>query len=259
MSSFNFFDYNSTTPVAKEVLEKMLPYFSDVFANPSGQTSPMSWQSQSAINKAKKQIADTINCDPDEVYFTSGATESINWVLKNFMDESHPIFISPLDHDASFVTSKEYKNTNYFDPLSFTPALKPSLYSFILVNNETGQILDLKNNDSLKKEKHFIHIDATQAIGKIKVDFKSLNADFLSLSAHKFYGPKGIGALIIKKKTITNFKPFIFGGGQQSGLRSGTLNTPLIVGMGAAAELALKNYQKTKSIIKIYALNFYKK
>lgn len=246
-----FFDYNSTTPVAPEALEAMLPYFSDVFANPSGQTSEMSWQSQTAIKKANLQISELIKCQPHEIIFTSGATESINWVFECFMNQQKHIFISKVDHDAAFQKVYDYEMRLHFtsntdgsvDLESFKTGLKElkpgSLVSLIWAHNELGTILDLKPLiEEAKKLGHFTHVDATQALGKIDVDFSGLGLDFLSCSAHKLYGPKGVGSLVVNSKTVTGLKPLIAGGGQQSGLRSGTLNTPLIVGFGKAAEIA---------------------
>lgn len=246
-----FFDYNSTTPVAPEALEAMLPYFSDVFANPSGQTSEMSWQSQTAIKKAKEQISNLIKCKPHEITFTSGATESINWVFDCFMKQQKHIFISKVDHDAAFQKVSDYELRLHFtsnkdgsvDLDSFKEGLKElapgSLISLIWAHNELGTILDLEPLVSeAKKQNHFVHIDATQSLGKIDVDFAGLELDFLSCSAHKLYGPKGVGALVINSKTVTGLKPLIAGGGQQSGMRSGTLNTPLIIGFGEASEIA---------------------
>jgi cysteine desulfurase len=229
----------------------MLPYFSDVFANPSGQTSEMSWQSQSAIKKAKGQISKFIKCRANEITFTSGATESINWVFDCFMNQQKHIFISKIDHDAAFQKVSDYELRLHFksnangsvEMESFKKGLKElkrgSLISLIWAHNELGTVLNLKPLiDEAKKYGHFTHVDATQTLGKLDVNFSDLGLDFLSCSAHKFYGPKGIGALIVNSKTITGLKPMIAGGGQQSGMRSGTLNTPLIVGFGEAAEIA---------------------
>lgn len=246
-----FFDYNSTTPVCPEALKAMLPYFSEIFANPSGQTSEMSWQSQSAIKLAKKQISSLLGCNDAEIIFTSGATESINWVFQDFFERGLPVLVSDIDHDAAF---QKAKKTNIFESNqdgspnleSFKSAISKmpegSLVSLIYAHNELGTILDLEQLiPMIKKHKLFVHLDATQALGKFDFSFSQLDIDFLSCSAHKIYGPKGIGTLVINQKTISSIKPFIYGGGQQDGLRSGTLNTPLIVGFGKACEVAKKN------------------
>lgn len=263
--SKTFFDYNSTTPVCDEALKAMLPYFSEVFANPSGQTSEMSWQSQSAIKGSKRQIASLIGCDSSEIIFTSGATESINWVFDDFFKRGLPVLVSDIDHDAGFQKANHKKNTEFIfssntdgsvDIKSFKSALlkmpEGSLVSLIYAHNELGTILNLEELVSLiksdfKGKKLFIHIDATQALGKFNFSFKELNVDFLSCSAHKVYGPKGVGALVINKNTVSSISPFIYGGGQQDGLRSGTLNTPLIVGFGKSCEVALKKIDEDKT------------
>jgi len=250
MSSF-FFDYNSTTPVDPEALQAMLPYFSDIFANPSGQTSDMSWKAQSAIKQSKSQISELLGCKPQEIIFTSGATESINWALDSFIKSKKQILLSEIEHDACFQKAREYELSLFFksnpdgsvdlDSLKKQAKSMPtgSLVNFIWGHNELGTVLELEPCIEIAKNAgHFVHLDATQVLGKITIDFKSLNADFLSCSAHKVYGPKGIGALVINSTTVTGMKPLIAGGGQQNGLRSGTLNSPLIVGFGKACEVA---------------------
>ncbi len=249
--SKKFFDYNSTTPVCPEALKAMLPYFSNIFANPSGQTSKMSWQSQAAIKIAKQQISSLIDCKNEEIIFTSGATESINWLFEDFFKKNLPVLISNIDHDASFQKSQQtnifQSNTNgSVNMESLNKALlqmpKGSLVSLIYAHNELGTILDLKTLVPLIKQHDlFVHIDATQALGKFKFSFAKLNIDFLSCSAHKLYGPKGVGALIINQNSTPSIRPLIVGGGQQNNLRSGTLNTPLIVGFGKSCEVAKKN------------------
>ncbi|MGH1467272.1 MAG: cysteine desulfurase family protein [Bdellovibrionales bacterium] len=249
--SKNFFDYNSTTPVCPEALKAMLPYFSDIFANPSAQTSKMSWQSQSAIKLAKSQISSLIECHGSEIIFTSGATESINWVFEDFLKRGLPVLVSDIDHDASFQKAEQthvFKSNpdGTVNLESFKEALKDmpkgSLVSLIHAHNELGTILNLQELIPLIKEKElFVHLDSTQALGKFEFSFSDLEIDFLSCSAHKVYGPKGLGALIINKNIVSNLKPLILGGGQQNGMRSGTLNTPLIVGFGKACEVAQKS------------------
>lgn len=256
MSTF-FFDYNSTTPVDPEALEDMLPFFSDVFANPSGQTSEMSWKAQSAIKASHLQISKLLGCKPQEITFTSGATESINWVLETFIRDKKSILLSEIEHDACFQKANEYELSLFFkshqDGSADIDSLKSqveqvpsgSLVNFIWAHNELGTILEVEDCIEIaKKAGHFVHLDATQALGKIEIDFKKLGADFLSCSAHKVYGPKGIGALVINSSTVSGMKPLIAGGGQQNGLRSGTLNPPLIVGFGKACEIALNRLAK---------------
>ena len=272
-----YFDYNATTPTDPRVLEEMLPFFTDTFASPSSSQSFESLKVQSAIKIAKKRVAETLNCDSNEITFTSGATESINWVLNEFMKSNSQIFYSPIDHDATVACLKRYE---FATKLSFSPkgeyskkeilkltelAPKPCLFTFILAHNELGTLLDSSIIKDIKAHGHFVHLDATQAIGKMDVNFKDLSCDFLSFSGHKVYAPKGVGGLIINSKSVTNMTPFIHGGGQQNGLRSGTLNTPGVVALGKAFEIAKdeldKNrghYKKLKSLFinKIEGLNY---
>lgn len=259
--SKNFFDYNSTTPVCPEALEAMLPYFSDVFANPSGQTSQMSWKSQAAIKTAKKEVASLLGCSFDEITFTSGATESITWVFEDFMKNNKNVLVSNIDHDAAYEKAKG--QVTFRSNLDGSPDIedfslklknleKGSLVSFISAHNELGTIIELEPLIKQAKENgHFVHLDATQALGKFDFNFKNLNADFLSCSAHKVYGPKGIGTLVINKSSVSSIDPLIYGGGQQDGLRSGTINTPLIVGFGKACQVAKPRIQKDQEHYKI--------
>lgn len=246
-----YFDFNATTPLAPDALEAMLPYFSEIFANPSGQSSEMSWQSQSAIKESKYKISNFLDCKENEIYFTSGATESINWLFYNFRRKH--ILVSEIDHDASYICAKNHKGGLFFesqangqiDEINFLDKLnlmKPgSLVSFLLAHNEVGTLLDYKHFiKEIKKRKLFLHLDVTQALGKIDFSFCQSQADFISLSAHKVYGPKGIGCLVVNRSNISDLEPFILGGGQQGAMRSGTLNTPLIVGMAKAFEIAKK-------------------
>ncbi len=256
--SENFFDYNSTTPVCKEALEAMLPYFSECFANPSAQTSAMSLKSKAAIDRAQEEVADFIGCKSHEIVFTSGATESINWVFEEFLSLKKNVLVSEIDHDASYEKVQSAQNSlaiffkanklGQVDLESFkkacTRAKPKSLVNLMYAHNELGTLLNLKELISIAKEHSlFVHIDATQALGKTPFSFKNSEADFLSCSAHKFYGPKGVGTLVINSKTAS-LTSLIKGGGQQNNLRSGTLNTPLIVGFGAAAKLAKESLQK---------------
>jgi cysteine desulfurase len=275
--SRGYLDFNATTPTDPEVLEEMLPFFTEIFANPSSPRSEGALKAQSAIRLAKKRIAETLTCEAHEITFTSGATESVNWVLKQFMKDSKNIYFSPLDHDATVACLKNYEKAyelsfryigeyNYEEIAKLSSSTpRGSLFTFILAHNELGTLLDPLPIDELKEHGHFIHLDATQAVGKLPLNFKELQCDFLSFSAHKVYGPKGSGGLIINSKTVTEMSPMIEGGGQQEGLRSGTLNVPGIVGLGKSVELAGQNlernmtqYKKLREIFinKIEGLNY---
>ena len=246
-----YLDYNATTPIDSDVLNEMMPFFTTNYANPSSSFSKMSLKAQSAIKVASSRILNCLEANDHTLLYTSGATESVNLSLHQFKIRNSPIFVSNIDHDASVAYLKDYKNT-VFMPVDkkgkivtdqlFEAAEKTdkgSLFTFILAHNELGTVLELEElNQKLKDLGHFIHIDATQAIGKIKVSAEKLNVDFLSFSGHKVYAPKGIGGLIFNKKTVTEITPLLVGGGQQNGFRGGTLNTPFIVGLGKALEIA---------------------
>lgn len=257
-----YLDYNATTPVAKEVLEAMLPWFSEQFGNAASRTHVYGWEAEEAIENAKKQIADTINCEPSEIYFTSGATESNNLAIKGLVENKankiERIISSKVEHKATLDVCEYLKNTIPIEFLNVDSKgnilldhlqkndLDNCLFTLILANNETGNLLDLSKIADLKIKNNFIfHTDATQALGKIPIDFKNGPFDLMSISAHKIYGPKGIGALIIRNgvKIATQ----MHGGNHQKGVRSGTLNVPGIVGFGKACELSknnLENYAK---------------
>ncbi len=259
-----YLDYNSTTPVDPYVFAAMEPYFKTHFGNPSSFAHQWGWAAQKAVDKAREQVASLIAARPSEITFTSGATESNNWVIfaliEKFRAENpkEPIHFlaSHIEHSSVMNALKEaqrrgvevdFVKTNKYGQVEFetvAKALKPhtKLMSFIWVNNEIGTINRLKELTQLAKEKQiYIHSDATQALGKIPVDIRDTPLDFLSASAHKFYGPKGAGILYIRgAHPKVTLPPFIFGGGQELGHRSGTHNVPAIVGLGAAAELCQK-------------------
>lgn len=243
-NSIIYIDYNATTPIAKEVLDCMLPYFTENFGNASS-NHLLGWQAKEAVDIAKEQIAALIDCHPSEIYFTSGASESIQWVLQGL--EYNELFTSALEHKASTIMVENYlqnKKIRYlnnnskgeidFSGLKNNPS---SLCSIMLANNEIGNINEIYKLKAITQG--LIHTDASQAVGKIKVSVKTLNVDLMSFSAHKMYGPKGIGALYVKKGTQLN--SILPGSGQQNNMRGGTLNVPAVVGFGKAAEMATKN------------------
>ncbi len=269
--SFIYLDNNSTTPVDPRVLESMLPYYQDRFGNASSDHS-FGWIAKSAVENSREIIARFLNADSKEIYFTSGATESINIVHfgiaeSNILPNTN-IISSNIEHSASF-DSLNYLSKKGFE-IKFAPVNKLGLIdpeqlinsidnrtllvSIIYANNEIGTINDIKTiGDFCKSTNILFHIDATQAIGKIKFDLNELNVDFISFTAHKIYGPKGIGGLFIRnRKPNIKLSQRIFGGGQENGIRPGTLNVPAIVGFGKAIEICNaelgKDFNHTSSL-----------
>lgn len=258
-----YLDYNATTPVAEEVKEAMIPWFSEKFWNASsshngGRTA------NNAVENARQQIADLIGANPSEIFFTSGSTESINLAIKGtFLPDENPgsFLTSQTEHKAVLDTASVLSQNGIdshllpvnelgevqIQELSNIETTNPKLVSFMAANNETGVITDLDKLVTHSKEiGALFHCDATQAIGKIDFDVEDLNIDMASISAHKMYGPKGVGALYCRRGAHIN--SLIDGGGHEKGLRSGTLNVPGIVGFGMAAELSSKFMQEDSDL-----------
>lgn len=261
-----YLDYNATTPVDKRVLDAMLPYFTEKFGNASSRTHSFGWIAEDAVKTARQQVANLINCLDQEVVFTSGATEAINLALKGVWDNYHSkgkhIITVKSEHKAVLDTCKSlekkgaeitYLNVDregLIDLEELKKALRPEtiLVAIMYVNNETGVIQPIKQiADLVHANSHFeggqggcfLFCDATQAIGKINIDVQDEHIDLMCLSAHKFYGPKGVGALYIRRKDPrVSLFPQMDGGGHERGLRSGTLNVTGIVGLGKACEVA---------------------
>ena len=261
-----YLDNNSTTKVDPKVLKVMIPYFNEKYGNASSQSHSFGWESRAAIDIAREQIANLINSNNDEIIFTSGATESnnlaINGFLKNNYIEKSNIITSTIEHKAVLdvlkKNEKEGKKILYIRPNSDgvldIKKVKASidnntiLISIMHANNEIGTIQPIKEiGDLCIKNNIIFHVDAAQSLGKINIDVKAMNIDLLSMSSHKIYGPKGVGALYVKNKQKLN--PIIIGGGQENNLRSGTLPTPLIAGFGEACEIALNNMDSDYKII----------
>jgi cysteine desulfurase len=261
-----YFDSAATTPVDKRVLDAMLPYFSEIFGNASS-NHIYGKKAKNAVEYAREQVAELINADKDEIYFTSGATEAINWAIKGYVEENvekgNHIITVKTEHKAvlntcEYLESKGYEVT-YLDVDSnglisldkLITAIKPTtiLISVMYVNNEIGIIQDINSIGEIARNHEVVFFcDATQAVGKIAVDVIADNIDMLCLSGHKFSGPKGIGALYIKRGI--QIAPLIHGGGQEKGLRGGTYNTPLIVGLGEAANICkLEHSQYIKKVL----------
>jgi cysteine desulfurase len=252
-----YLDNNSTTPVDPEVLKEMIPFFSEKYGNAASKTHRYGWEAEEAVELARKRIADLINADSREIIFTSGATESINLAIKgiteNFFGEKKQIITSNIEHKAvldslnylekfgieiSYIKADRNGLVNPSDVLNaITP--KTALVSIMTANNEIGTVQPIAEISGICRDKGILfHTDATQAIGKIPFDVNLLGVDLVSFSAHKLYGPKGIGTLFIKNKNPKiKITEQISGGGHENNLRSGTLNVPAIVGYGKACEL----------------------
>ena len=252
-----YLDNNSTTQIDPRVLEEMLPYFNEKYGNPSSHSHAFGWESTAAIDIAREKIATLINASADEIIFTSGATEAnnlaIHGLIKAKKNKNYNIITSAIEHKAVLDILNPIKNKTLFiypdkDGIIDIDDIKKSinnntlLVSIMHANNEIGSIQPIKEIGSLCKKHNIIfHVDAAQSLGKIKIDVSDMNIDLLSISAHKVYGPKGIGALYIKdKQPKINIEPLIVGGGQEKNYRSGTLPTPLIVGFGKACEILLQ-------------------
>ncbi len=252
-----YLDNNSTTQIDPKVLKTMLPYFNEKYGNPSSQSHAFGWESKAAIDIAREKIARLINADPDEIIFTSGATEANNLaiygLIKAKKSKNYNIITSTIEHKAVLDILNPIKNRTLFicpdkNGIIDIEDIKKSINSNTLLvsimhaNNEIGSIQPIKKIGSLCKKHNIIfHVDAAQSLGKVKIDVVDMNIDLLSISAHKIYGPKGIGALYIKnKQPKINIEPLIVGGGQEKNYRSGTLPTPLIVGFGEACEVLLQ-------------------
>jgi cysteine desulfurase len=249
-------DYNSTTPVDSEVVKSMLPYFNERFGN-SASRHHFGNVASAAVEHSRKQISNLLNCNPKEIVFTSGATESNNLALKGIVESNfrkninivtteieHSSILDVCDSLNSFgVTIKLVKPNSYgiVDPEDIESAIDDNtvLVSVMTANNEIGTIQPIPEIGQICKDKNVLfHTDAVQAFGKIPINVNDFNVDLMSISAHKIYGPKGIGVLYISGRKKIKLSEQINGGGHERGFRSGTLNTPGIVGFGKAAEIA---------------------
>lgn len=272
-----YLDNNATTPVDPRVLEAMIPYFTDKFGNASSKHS-FGYITNAAVEFAREQVAKLINADKNEIYFTSGATESINIVhlgtAEKFSSKRNHIISSNVEHSASYesllqlqkkgidVTYVKCDSKGFIYTEKIIDELKPDtfLVSIIAANNEIGTINEISEIGKFCRTNNILfHTDATQAVGKIKIDVKEMNIDFMSFSSHKIYGPKGIGALYIRKGCEDKILPIMFGGGQEKGIRPGTLNTPAIVGFGKAAEICFTELEVESKRIKQLRDGLYKK
>jgi cysteine desulfurase len=252
-----YLDYSATTPVDPRVAEKMIPYLTEHFGNPASRSHAYGWDAEQAVDTAREQVAALVNCEPKEFVWTSGATESNNLAIKGaahfYSANGKHIITIKTEHKAVLDTVRELEregfSATYLAPLTnglidleaFKAAIQPDtiLVSVMLVNNEIGVIQDIVAIGNICREKGIIfHVDSAQATGKVDIDLKNLPVDLMSFSAHKTYGPKGIGALYVSRKPRIRLEAQMHGGGHERGFRSGTLAVLQIVGMGEAFHIA---------------------
>jgi cysteine desulfurase len=252
-----YLDYQATTPMDPRVLDAMMPYFIEKFGNPHSRNHTHGWEAEQAVEKSRQQVAELIGADEREIVFTSGATESNNLaiagVARFYKDRKNHIVTVATEHKCVLDTCRHLEQEGFeitylpvqqnglvdLDHLRQAITPKTVLVSVMAVNNEIGVIQPLKEIGKICREKGaFFHTDAAQAFGKIPLDVNEMNIDLMSISGHKIYGPKGIGALFVRRKPRVRMIALIHGGGQERGFRSGTLPTPLCVGLGEAAAIA---------------------
>jgi len=267
-----YLDYQATTPMDPRVLEKMLPYFTEKFGNPHSRSHAYGWEAEAATDLAREQVASLIGASEKEIIFTSGATESNNIAIKgvaHFYKDKKNHIITPvtehkcvldscrhLEQEGFEVTYLPVQKNGLIDLEQLRAAIKENtlLVSVMAVNNEIGVIQPLADIGKLCREKGvFFHTDAAQAFGKIPLDVEAMNIDLMSISGHKCYGPKGIGALYVRRRPRIRLEAIFSGGGQERGFRSGTLPTPMIVGLGEAARIAKEEMGKdAEHVRKLY-------
>jgi len=252
-----YMDYSSTTPIDPRVVDKMLPYLREQFGNPASRSHAFGWEAEEAVEEARLQVASLVGADPREIVWTSGATESINLAIKGaahfYQDKGKHIITPKTEHKATLDAVRELERqgfeATYLDVLpnglidydQLLAAIRPDtvLISVMYVNNEIGVVQDIEKIGEMCREKGIVfHVDSAQATGKIDINLANLKVDLMSFSAHKTYGPKGIGALFVRRKPRIRIEAQMHGGGHERGMRSGTLATHQIVGMGEAFRLA---------------------
>ncbi|TWG38066.1 cysteine desulfurase IscS [Acidovorax delafieldii] len=266
-----YLDYGATTPVDPRVVDAMIPWLREHFGNPASRSHAWGWEAEEAVEKARVQVADLIGADPREIVWTSGATESINLALKGaahfYKGKGKHLITLKTEHKAVLDTMRELERQGFEatyldvqeDGLVNMDALKAAirpdtvLISVLFVNNEIGVIQDIPAIGALCREKGILlHVDAAQATGRVEIDMNVLPIDLMSMTAHKTYGPKGIGALYVRRKPRVRLEAQMHGGGHERGMRSGTLPTHQIVGMGEAFRIAKE--EMTESNAKAKAL-----
>ncbi|MCK5336919.1 MAG: aminotransferase class V-fold PLP-dependent enzyme, partial [Gammaproteobacteria bacterium] len=265
-----YFDYAATTPVDPRVAEKMIQYLTPEghFGNPASSSHSFGWAAEEGVNEARAHVAALLNANPKEIVFTSGATESDNLAIKGvahfYQKKGKHIITSKTEHKAVLDSCRQLERegyeVTYLDPEpngiikleTIKTALRDDtiLVSIMHVNNETGIIQDIAAIGELCREKGIVfHVDAAQSAGKVLLDVEAMKVDLISLSAHKIYGPKGIGALYVRRKPRIRLEAQMHGGGHERGMRSGTLATHQIVGMGEAFRIAKEEMNKDREHI----------
>ncbi|WP_374668524.1 IscS subfamily cysteine desulfurase [Ramlibacter sp.] len=258
-----YMDYGATTPVDPRVVDVMVPWLRSHFGNPASRSHAWGWEAEAAVEKARVQVAELIGADPREIVWTSGATESNNLALKGaahfYQTRGKHLVTVKTEHKAVLDTMRELERQGFevtyldvqedglLDLDRFRAALRPDtiLASVMFVNNEIGVIQDIATLGAICREKGvLLHVDAAQATGKVHIDLKTLPVDLMSLASHKTYGPKGIGALYVRRKPRVRIEAQMHGGGHERGMRSGTLPTHQIVGMGEAFRIAREEMEK---------------
>jgi len=272
-----YLDYSATTPVDTRVAQKMIPWLTDHFGNAASRSHAYGWEAEKAVEEARAHVAALVNCDSKEIVWTSGATESINLALKGaahfYKDKGRHLVTVKTEHKATLDTMRELEREGFevtyldvnddglLDLDAFKAALRPDtiVASVMFVNNEIGVIQDIAALGEICRARGIVfHVDSAQASGKVPIDLAALKVDLMSFSAHKTYGPKGVGALFVRRKPRVRIEAQMHGGGHERGMRSGTLATHQIVGMGEAfriakAEMAVENERIRKLRDKLLA------
>jgi cysteine desulfurase len=252
-----YLDYSATTPVDPRVAQAMIPWLTEHFGNAASRSHAYGWEAEEAVEKAREHVAALVNADAREIVWTSGATESINLALKGaahfYKDKGKHVVTVKTEHKATLDTVRELEREGFeatyldVDPegmvslAAFEAALRPDtiVASVMMVNNEIGVVQDIAGMGEICRKRGIVfHVDAAQATGKVAIDLAALKVDLMSFSAHKTYGPKGMGALFVRRKPRVRIEAQMHGGGHERGMRSGTLATHQIVGMGEAFRLA---------------------
>jgi len=267
-----YLDAQATTPVDPRVLDAMLPFMTEAYGNPHSRTHMYGWEAESAVEEAREYVANLIGATPREIIFTSGATESNNIAVKGvarfYREKKKHVITTQTEHKCVMdsgralrqegfdVTFLPVQKNGLIDLAALEAAIRPdtSLVSVMAVNNEIGVIQPIDEIGKLCRERGvFFHTDAAQAVGKIPMDVNKMNIDLMSISGHKIYGPKGIGALYVRRRPRVRIDPIFTGGGQERGIRSGTLPTSLIVGLGEACKVAAKEMESdSQHVRKLY-------
>jgi len=273
-----YLDYSATTPVDPRVAAKMIPYLTEHFGNPASRSHAYGWETEKAVEEAREQVAKLVNADPKEIVWTSGATESNNLAIKGAAHfysgtKGKHLITVMTEHKAVLDTMRELEREGYevtylqpepsglLDLEKFKAAIRPDtvLASVMFVNNEIGVIQDIPAIGEICRGKGVIfHVDAAQATGKVEIDLQKLKVDLMSFSAHKTYGPKGVGALYVRRKPRIRLEAQMHGGGHERGMRSGTLATHQIVGMGEAFRIAREEMATENERIRMLRDRLYK-